>query len=540
MKIIILDNSKVIVSMFQSVLIQELNFDLKITTANSLEELKKYLQNSSFFMAVTNLILSDTSKNEHLELLYSYDIPTIIFSSQIEYKLLQKEKYPNIIDYVFKDTNGFKYIARLIEATGYCSHKKVLVVEDSKVAQNILKNMLQKLFLTVFTAQDGFEALEILKHQDDFSALIVDYVMPHMNGLEFLKKYKSDFQYSSIPIFVATANQDENIKREFYKNGVFDLIQKPVLEEELKHKLINLFLDTKHYEENLTKRKMIEEYIITSTTNEKGNITSVSEAFCQISGYSKKELLGQNHKILRQPDMKDSLYQDMWNTITSGKMWRGEIKNRKKDGGYYWVDAIIEPLFDNDKKIKGYYAIRIDITNKKEIERISITDGLTDIFNRRHFNETFPKVINSAKRNDELVCFLLMDIDHFKQYNDNYGHQRGDDVLIEFAKTLKETLQRADDLAFRLGGEEFGLVYKAESKEKALEFANQVRQKIENMKIAHEYSSASSYVTASMGLVCEYASKIGDMDTVYKQADDLLYESKESGRNRVSTAKEIA
>ena len=82
-------------------------------------------------------------------------------------------------------------------------------------------------------------------------------------------------------------------------------------------------------------------------------------------------------------------------------------------------------------------------------------------------------------------------------------------------------------------------MYKADSKQKALEFANKVRENIEDMKIAHQYSSASSYVTASMGLVCEYASKIGDMDEIYKQADDLLYESKENGRNKVSTHKEI-
>lgn len=171
------------------------------------------------------------------------------------------------------------------------------------------------------------------------------------------------------------------------------------------------------------------------------------------------------------------------------------------------------------------------------IEKISITDGLTNVYNRRHFNDIFPKIINSAKRNDELICFLLIDIDHFKQYNDNYGHQMGDEVLIKFADCLKSSLKRVDDMCFRLGGEEFGIIYKSEDKQKALEFANILKNSIENLKIVHEYNGASNYVTASLGLICKYARDIKNIDEIYKQADDLLYEAKKSGRNIVSVEK---
>ena len=278
--------------------------------------------------------------------------------------------------------------------------------------------------------------------------------------------------------------------------------------------------------------KIVDENVLTSSTDLYGNITYASEAFCEISGYSKDELIATNHRIIRHSDMKESTYKELWETITSGKTWKGEIKNKKKNGDYYWVKASISPMFDNKGEIISYTAIREDITDKKIIEEISITDGLTNIYNRRYFDEIFPKIINEAKRKNELVAFVFMDIDHFKQYNDNYGHQKGDEVLINFAACLKQSLHRSSDYTFRLGGEEFAVVYQMETKEKAVEFANNLRKNIENLKIEHKYSSVSSYITASMGLICKNANEIV-IDEIYKQADDLLYQAKRSGRNQV-------
>ena len=278
---------------------------------------------------------------------------------------------------------------------------------------------------------------------------------------------------------------------------------------------------------------IIDQNVITSSTDIKGNITDVSEAFCNISGYEKDELIGKNHRIVKHIDMQKSLYDDMWHTLNKNDPWYGEIKNKKKDGTHYWVCATISPIFNNENKKIGYTAVRQDITDKKHIEHISITDALTDIFNRRHFNDIFPKVINSSKIKNELVCFLIMDVDHFKQYNDTYGHQMGDDVLKAIGKTLKSSLQKSDDYCFRLGGEEFGVVFKAEDKMHALQFSTILKNSLEDLKIEHKGNSASSYVTASMGLVCKNANDIKDDDEVYKDADNLLYEAKESGRNKV-------
>jgi len=115
-------------------------------------------------------------------------------------------------------------------------------------------------------------------------------------------------------------------------------------------------------------RKLLEKYTISSQTDLKGRITHVSEAFCQISGYSKDELIGNSHNIVRHEDMPVSLYEEMWSLIQAGQYWEGEIKNKRKDGSYYWVRAYITPRYDNNKKVIGYSAVRKDITLQKNIE----------------------------------------------------------------------------------------------------------------------------------------------------------------------------
>lgn len=110
---------------------------------------------------------------------------------------------------------------------------------------------------------------------------------------------------------------------------------------------------------------IVDDFVITSITDSKGVITDVSKAFCRVSGYTKEELLNQPHNIVRHEDTPAPIFEDMWKTIKSGKMWQGEIKNKKKDGGFYWVVSSVFPRFDDDKNIVGYISLRQDITDSK-------------------------------------------------------------------------------------------------------------------------------------------------------------------------------
>ncbi len=165
-----------------------------------------------------------------------------------------------------------------------------------------------------------------------------------------------------------------------FKNGLIDFVYESGIHSyELQKEIIYIYERNfegvaKKYTRSLTEVSnklavsdhLINENIIMSTTDKEGIITSVSDAFCGISGYSKDELIGHPHSIVRHPDMPKELFDDLWETIKSGKVWYGEIKNLNKDGSTYWVDATISPEFDKAGNIIGYSGIRHDITYKKE------------------------------------------------------------------------------------------------------------------------------------------------------------------------------
>jgi len=125
-------------------------------------------------------------------------------------------------------------------------------------------------------------------------------------------------------------------------------------------------------EQKKTLNRMVELYdknVIFSTTDTKGIITHASDAFCEISGYSLDELIGKPHNIVRDKEMAPEIFHDLWTTIHNNKTWKGEVRNRKKDGSFYWVVAEVEPIFEDNKKV-GYSAIRHDITDRKDVDNI--------------------------------------------------------------------------------------------------------------------------------------------------------------------------
>ena len=285
----------------------------------------------------------------------------------------------------------------------------------------------------------------------------------------------------------------------------------------------------RHTQEKLEKHiHTVDQYVITSTTDACGKITSASDAFCTISGYAREELLGKSHSIVRHPDMPKSLYKNLWKTIGNGNVWSGEIKNLKKNGGYYWVDIHISPIKDEAGNINGFTAVHQDITDKKLAEALSTTDSLTQLYNRRKLGKQLKLEIARTERYDHALSLLLIDIDHFKSINDIYGHQIGDDILTQIACLIRTSI-RETDIPGRWGGEEFMVLCPETNEKEAVILAEKLRGTIEE----YDFSKLDNSCTISIGVAMHQRGE--PENTLVGNADKALYRAKTQGRNRVET-----
>ncbi len=170
---------------------------------------------------------------------------------------------------------------------------------------------------------------------------------------------------------------------------------------------------------------------------------------------------------------------------------------------------------------------------QESLKDMTIKDGLTTLFNRRYFDEIFPKQIKISKRNNRLLIFAMLDIDNFKNYNDTYGHQAGDDALKAVSNSFLGSMNRPDDYVFRLGGEEFGVLFQADNKKESLKVVERICKNVEKMKIAHSKNSASPFITVSIGMYIIKPTDKHDYDHIYKLTDTALYDAKQKGKNTV-------
>lgn len=284
--------------------------------------------------------------------------------------------------------------------------------------------------------------------------------------------------------------------------------------------------------------KIVNENILISIANKDGYIVDLSDAYSKFTGYSKKELIGKKHNIFKHPENDDYIFRELWETILKGRIWKGEHQNVKKDGSMFWVENSITPNIDEEGNIVGFTSIYNDITDKKEISKLLITDYLTKIHNRRHFNTTFDIELKRNKRDSKNLILMILDIDYFKQYNDTYGHDAGDKALYEVAQALKYTLKRSHDFVFRLGGEEFGIITSNVDFEGIEVLSNSLRESIEHLEIEHKASKVNKYLTISIGVkMVECTSSLSQND-IYQLADKALYKAKNKGRNTAVICKE--
>lgn len=260
-------------------------------------------------------------------------------------------------------------------------------------------------------------------------------------------------------------------------------------------------------------QEVVDKHVLTLQINAKGYIKSISEAFSKKKQCTKEELIGKAYSQVVQPaSIKKT------NILLSK-----EVKTTDKNGSELWVSQTILPIIENGS-LEGYDAFLTDITDKKEIEKRSILDPLTQIYNRIKLDESLQIELDRANRTKREFSLIMTDIDFFKKVNDNYGHQIGDEVLVKFASQIKSNIRKTDILG-RFGGEEFIIILPDTNKDGALQLAQKLRKIIENYKFSENFQ-----ITASFG-VSSYQENDTET-TITKRADDALYKAKENGRNQ--------
>jgi len=242
---------------------------------------------------------------------------------------------------------------------------------------------------------------------------------------------------------------------------------------------------------------------IVSKTDKRGIITYVNKMFCDVSGYTKKELLGRSHNIIRHPDIPKEVFREMWDTIQAKKIWKGTVKNRHKDGSTYIVNATILPILDSDNNILEYVAVRHDITelerSKEEIKK-QRTDLLTGLNNRN-------QLLVDLKVAIKPILFYL-NIDNFSGFNDFYGTEIGDAVLINLAETLTKLQKFEAFKLYKLQADQFILLFQEDllSTKNFESFFSELFEDIEkNISTIHLKNQNRISITVTGGIATYYA-----------------------------------
>lgn len=268
-------------------------------------------------------------------------------------------------------------------------------------------------------------------------------------------------------------------------------------------------------------------------TDVKGNIEYVNPKCVRLTGYTPEEVIGKNPRIFKSGETSPEEYESLWAVITSGGEWRGELRNRKKNGECYWEHVSISSIKDSSGVITHFLAIKEDISERKKLEAhlnyLANNDPLTNLFNRRRFREELEDWIAQMERHESIGALLFIDLDNFKYINDTLGHQKGDEILIKFACLLRARVRETDVLA-RLGGDEFAIILPFTDAYRAQSIAMQILELATGN--THANNDGLPGVTASVGIAL-FPEHGEDAEKLLAAADIAMYMAKGKGRNCV-------
>ncbi|SHO58176.1 sensor domain-containing diguanylate cyclase [Vibrio quintilis] len=276
--------------------------------------------------------------------------------------------------------------------------------------------------------------------------------------------------------------------------------------------------------EKNTYMRLLDQYVPVFETDRYGVITRCNQAFCLLSQYSESELTGKLSTVLNF-NKSDSSIAHIKSVLEAGLPWQGEVHYISKRGKEFWLFSTVIPIYGERRELQGYMSISTDKTDKKQLEVMVEIDSLTEIHNRAKLNKCLSQEYERMKRYGTTCSVIMIDVDFFKQVNDNYGHFIGDKVLYQLAIVLNQSTRMVDDVG-RWGGEEFMIVCPETALNDAVVLAEKIR-----MKVATHHFPDAGRLTVSLGV--EEMNPEQSLQSILEKADYYLYEAKNNGRNCV-------
>ncbi len=444
--------------------------------------------------------------------------------------------------------------------------ENILIVDDSPDHLRLLSSMLVKRGYKVNCVTDGEMALYAIKASLP-DLVLLDIVIPVIDGYRICQALKAHEKTRHIPIIFVSALDSEIDKVKAFKFGAADYITKPFFLDEaflrIEAQLKICRQQKKFYQlvqEHIQERKNIEHELNKSRTLLAGVLNSSLDGVAAFEAIrdSRSKIVDFRWIVVNPVaamtvgETRDSLEGKLLFEQLPGHLFEGlfdvfveVVENcivfdtehyHSSDGTWFHIVAV--------KLGDGFAMTFRDISDRKQMEiRLkemnnelqyqANIDSLTQVSNRRRFDEYIAQEWARCAREQQYLSVILCDVDYFKFYNDAYGHQAGDECLFQVAQGMNLAVKRPADVVFRYGGEEFAVILPFTQGEGALKVAQEIREEIKKLKIVHDLSQVSPYVSLSLGVASIIPNSKFSLESLISAADSALYEAKSLGRDRI-------
>ena len=446
---------------------------------------------------------------------------------------------------------------------------RVLIAEDDGVSRLVLRKALEELGYAVHAVKDGEEAWKAFQKQD-FPLVISDWIMPGIDGIELCQLIRSRCDKRYTYFMLLTARDSKEDRFHAIESGADDFLSKPLDRAELASRLsvARRILDMEHrlrqaneelacqkdelelktraleqlqemiQQANLRFRELFENVPVACFTfDAQGLIYEWNRAASQLYGWAEYEILTVSLFDTIIPPENHEEMERLIELVMGGEQGMlVQSVDRCRDGSTRHVLRSVFPLHGSAGEVVGGICASVDITERVEyeqrlrelterLESLAFTDALTGLLNHRALQDRLAEAFLTAREGKDTFSFVLLDIDHFKRFNDSYGHQAGDEVLRVVAQTLQKNAPVGSCVA-RYGGEEMCILLPGYHLAEAIRVAEQLRRSVADSPNPYRQ------ITASFG-VAEYLSYMLSPSDIIEVADAALYEAKRAGRNCV-------